>query len=174
MLLYYILAQHLPKSTFPVLGILGRRLRVFLCQRLFVKMGKNINIENNAYIGNGSKISIGNNSGIGSHFHVQNTTLKIGNDVMMGEEVLILGGGHISQRLDIPMTKQGNKPSSNLEICDDVWIGSRVIILAKVGRIGQGVIIGAGSVVTKPIPDYAVVGGNPAKLIRFRNNKNGT
>lgn len=92
----------------------------------------------------------------------------------MGEEVLILGGGHISQRLDIPMTKQGNKPSSNLEICDDVWIGSRVIILAKVGRIGQGVIIGAGSVVTKPIPDYAVVGGNPAKIIRIRNNKNGT
>lgn len=169
LLLYYILAQHLPKSTFPVLGILGRRLRVFLCQRLFVKMGKNINIENNAYIGNGTKISIGNNSGIGSHFHVQGTNLKIGNHVMMGEEVLILGGGHCSDRLDIPMDQQGSLPPSELKICDDVWIGSRVTILGKVGRIGSGVIIGAGSVVTKAIPDYAIVAGNPAKTIRFRN-----
>lgn len=130
--------------------------------------GTGLYIENNAYIGNGSKISIGNNSGIGSYFHVQNTELKIGNNVMMGEEVLILGGGHGNSRTDIPMNKQGHLPNSELEICDDVWIGSRVTILGKTKRIGTGVIIGAGAVVTKPIPDWAIVAGNPAKIIRYR------
>ena len=71
-------------------------------------------------------------------------------------------------RLDTPMVIQGDLPISDLEICDDVWVGSRVTILGKVGRIGKGAIIGAGSVVTKEIPDYAVVAGNPAKIIRFR------
>lgn len=135
---------------------------------MFEKCGKNVNIENNAYIGNGRRISIGEYSGIGSRFFVQNTNLKIGNYVMMGEEVLILGGGHKTDRTDIPMGVQGNLPITDLEICDDVWIGSRVTILGKCKRIGKGVIIGAGSVVTKEIPDYAVVAGNPAKIIRYR------
>ena len=130
--------------------------------------GKNVNIENDAYIGNGKKISIDDNSGIGSHFFVQNTNLRIGKYVMMGEDIMIIGGGHKTDRLDTPMVIQGDLPISDLEICDDVWVGSRVTILGKVGRIGKGAIIGAGSVVTKEIPDYAVVAGNPAKIIRFR------
>lgn len=166
---YYFIATHLPKSTFPVLGRLACKFRYALCKRLFLKMGNNVNIENNAYIGNGAKIAIGDRSGIGSYFHVQNTILKIGNNVMMGEECLILGGGHKSERIDIPMIMQGGLPASELQIGDDVWIGSRVVILGKTKRIGTGAIIGAGSVVTKPVPDYAVVAGNPAKIIRFRN-----
>ena len=105
----------------------------------------------------------------GYTFYVQNTNLKIGDYVMMGEECLILGGGHKSDRIDIPMIEQGGFPNSDLQICDDVWIGSRVTILNKVGRIGKGAIIGAGSVVTKPVLDYAVVAGNPARIIRYRN-----
>lgn len=54
-------------------------------------------------------------------------------------------------------------------IGDDVWIGTRVIILPGV-KIGNGVIIAAGAVVTKDIPDYAVAGGVPAKVIKYRNN----
>ena len=169
-ILYYGITQHLSKSTFPIIGKFGMKLRCLLCRKLFISMGKTVGIENNAYIGNGRRISIGNNSSIGSYFHVQNTNLKIGNYVMMGEEVLILGGGHNNERIDIPMGLQGNNPLSNLEICDDVCIGSRVTILSKVERIGKGVIIGAGSVVTKPIPDFAIVAGNPAKIIKYRNN----
>lgn len=166
--LYYSIAQYLPKSTFPILGKIGLKFRTFLCRRLFASVGKGVGVENNAYIGNGNRISIGNNSSIGSFFHVQNTNLKIGDNVMMGEEVLILGGGHKNYRVDIPMGAQGVLPISNLEICNDVWIGSRVIILGNVKRIGEGSIIGAGSVVTKPVPDYAVVAGNPARIIRYR------
>lgn len=53
-------------------------------------------------------------------------------------------------------------------IGDFVWCGSNVTIVPGV-TIGEGVIIGAGAVVTKDIPDYAVVGGNPAKIIKFRD-----
>ncbi len=166
--LYYCIAKNLPKSTFPIIGKIAKSFRYFLCKRMFLYCGKNVNVENNAYIGNGRKISIDDFSGIGSGFFIQNTNLKIGKYVMMAEDILIVGGGHNSDRIDIPMGLQGDLPISELEICDDVWIGSRVTILGKVSRIGKGSIIGAGSVVTKAVPDYAVVAGNPAKIIRFR------
>ena len=59
-----------------------------------------------------------------------------------------------------------------LSVGNDVWIGQRVIILPGV-RIGDGVIIGAGAVVTKDVPDYAVVAGNPARIIKYRKQDNG-
>jgi acetyltransferase-like isoleucine patch superfamily enzyme len=55
-----------------------------------------------------------------------------------------------------------------INIGHDVWIGDETIILPKVMKIGNGSIIGAGSVVTKDVPPYAVVAGNPAKLIKMR------
>jgi acetyltransferase-like isoleucine patch superfamily enzyme len=55
-------------------------------------------------------------------------------------------------------------------IKDFVWVGCHAIILGGV-TIGEGAIIGAGSVVTKDVPDYAIVGGNPAKVIRWRNTE---
>ncbi len=68
-----------------------------------------------------------------------------------------------------------NKHNINLEreskgdiiIEDDVWIGSNVVILSGV-KIGRGSIVGAGSIVTKSVPPYSVVGGNPAKVLRVR------
>lgn len=66
---------------------------------------------------------------------------------------------------------QGNLPKSKLEIKDNVWIGARAIILGNVRTIGTGAIIGAGSVVTKPVPDYTIVAGNPARIIRYRTKE---
>jgi UDP-3-O-[3-hydroxymyristoyl] glucosamine N-acyltransferase len=58
--------------------------------------------------------------------------------------------------------------SSTLEIGDDAWIGDRAIITPGCSRIGIGAIVGAGAVVTKDVPDFAIVGGNPSKLLRYR------
>ncbi len=58
---------------------------------------------------------------------------------------------------------------SEVVIGNDVWIGMRVIIMPGV-KVGDGAVIGAGAVVTKDVPDFAIVGGVPAKIIRYRNS----
>jgi maltose O-acetyltransferase len=149
-------------------GFGAKHIRGFLCRGIFKSAGKNINIEHGAYFGSGRDIEIGNNSGLGFNCRVYGP-LKIGNDVMMGPDVMIFTQNHKTERLDIPMRLQ-TAPKEPVYIGDDVWIGARVIILPG-RKIGEGVIIGAGAVVTKDVPDYAVVGGNPAKVIKFRNKE---
>lgn len=172
LMLYYTFAKHLPKSTAPLIGKLAKKIRRFLCSKIFLQCGKKLNIENNVYFGNGRDIEVGDYVGFGSNFKTLNRILKIGNELMMGEDVLFLGGKHKHDRLDVPMGLQGGEGKTPLEIKDDVWIGARVIVLPGCQKIGNGVIIGAGAVVTKDIPDYAIAGGNPAKIIKFRNENN--
>ena len=57
---------------------------------------------------------------------------------------------------------------SELVVGNDVWVGQNAIILSRVRRIGDGAVIGAGAVVTKDVPDFAVVVGNPAKVVKYR------
>lgn len=59
-------------------------------------------------------------------------------------------------------------PAATLTIGDDVWIGHNAILLPGVGSIGRGAVIGAGAVVTRPVPAYAIVAGNPARIVRMR------
>jgi Acetyltransferase (isoleucine patch superfamily) len=63
----------------------------------------------------------------------------------------------------------GRKRGNRVRIGNDVWIGASAIVLKGVS-IGDGAVIGAGSVVTKDVPPYAIVGGNPARIIRMRFN----
>ncbi len=143
-----------------------RRLRSFVGGKCLQAAGKNINIEHLADFGTGRDISLGNNSGIGIRCRVRGP-LTIGDDVMMGPEVVILGPGHAHGRADITMRAQGVAPASHTIIGNDVWIGTRAIIMHGI-RIGNGVIIGAGAVVTHDVPDYTIVGGVPAKIIKHR------
>ena len=78
---------------------------------------------------NRKDVKFGNYFGIGKNFKSLNRILIIQDELMMGEDVLSLGGGHNYERLDIPIGKQGTKPSTPLHICSDVWIGVRAIIL---------------------------------------------
>ncbi|REE81999.1 acetyltransferase-like isoleucine patch superfamily enzyme [Lutibacter oceani] len=112
----------------------------------------------------------------------EGTTLKIGNYCSIAPNVsILLGGEHQSEWIssypfktissfDISINYNEHKSKGDVIIKNDVWIGYSSIILSGV-TIGNGAIIGAGSVVTKDVPDYAIVGGNPAKLIRFRFNE---
>lgn len=171
-LLYYGFARFLPKSTTPVLGKLFGSIRRGICRRMFRKDEshhcRKLVVESGAYFGSGKCFTVGDEVGIGKNFKSINRIVTIDDYLMMGEDVLFLGGGHDYDRTDIPMGHQGSKTSTPLHIAGDVWIGARAIVLPSCRRIGHGAIIGAGAVVTKDVPDWAVVGGNPAGIIKYR------
>lgn len=163
---YYVVLIRLPHSTVPFIGPFSERLKEFFGKRIFKSCGTNVNIGKGARFGNGRNIEIGDNSGIGMYAKVPNN-IKIGKDVMMGVNVTIFSTNHGFERTDIPMRKQGMKETKPVEIEDDVWIGSNAIIMAG-RRIAKGTIVAAGSVVTKDFPEYSIIGGNPARLIKSR------
>ena len=108
-------------------------------------------------------VNIGNNSLIG----IRNTLigpLEIGDNVILGQNIVISGLNHNYEDISLPIRKQGVN-TSKIQIGDNSWIGSNSTIIAGV-NIGKHVIIGAGSVVTKNIPDHSVAVGNPAKIIK--------
>ena len=168
LVLYYGLAKHLPKSTVPCLGFIAKYLRRACAEHLFAECGHLINVEQGAYFGNGKNFRVGKLVGIGKNFTCHNRIVTMQNHILMGEDVLFQGGGHAFDNPSVFIDESGDLPDTPLEICDDVWIGARAIILPGCKYIGAHSIIGAGSVVTKDVPDYAIVGGNPAKVIRMR------
>ena len=145
----------------------SKNIRAFICMRLFHKFGENVNIEPKVIFYNLHKSEIGNNSGIGMGSYIG--TVKIGNDVMMGPEVVILSLDHNYFDPSIPIRSQGVREDRPVVIEDDVWIGTRSIILPDV-KIGKGSIIAAGSVVSKNVEPYSIVAGNPAKVIKKRGH----
>lgn len=168
---YYGFAQWLPSSNL-VLGEFWKKIRWMACKGLFNYCGKDARIEPRAFFHSGRNISLGDRSGIGENAKLRGI-ITIGNDVMIGEDVLMITANHKYKRTDIPMCEQGFTEEKPIIIGNDVWIGSRVIILAGV-KVGKGAIIGAGAVVAKDVPERAIVVGNPAKVIKFRKETNNT
>jgi len=166
LLSYYLIIKHLPTTETPIVGLSLRKLRRFITNKIFKSSGKDVNINKGVYFGSGSDISIGNNSSIEVNCQIANDTI-IGNDVMIAPEVIIFSVGHETSNIDKPMRLQGNTPARPVTIGNDVWIGQRVTILPGI-KVGDGAIIAAGAIVTKDVPELAVVGGNPAKLIKMR------
>ena len=80
----------------------------------------------------------------------------------------IFGSHEEYRNIDFKMARPEPEPIEPLLIGNDVWIGHRAIILGKARSIGNGAVIGAGAVVTHDVPPYAVVGGNPARIIKYR------
>lgn len=163
--LYYGFAINLPEST-SKLKLGQKRIRGGLTRMMLSSAGKNINIDRGARFT--TAVTIGDRSGIGANSRLYGK-VTIGNDVMMGPECYIYSYNHNTQRTDVPMNRQGIGEERPVVIGNDVWIGSRVTILPGV-RIGDGAIIGASAVVTKDVPDYAVVGGNPARILKYRKD----
>jgi acetyltransferase-like isoleucine patch superfamily enzyme len=88
-------------------------------------------------------------------------------DVLLGSHISVMNGGsqHGIERLDVPIREQPGE-WRRITIGRDTWIGDRAVILADVGK---HCVIGAGSVVTRPVPDYAVAAGVPARVLHYRN-----
>lgn len=106
---------------------------------------------------------------------------KIGRYSSFAKNLCILGQNHLTETKSTHpyfynpsfgyVDKQLNRVN-RLSVGNDVWIGSNVTIVPSVGRVGDGAVIGAGSIVTKDVPDFAVVAGNPARLIKYRFSEN--
>jgi acetyltransferase-like isoleucine patch superfamily enzyme len=93
--------------------------------------------------------------------------VSIGRYTMLAHEVQILGADHNYDIPGTPTTFSGRPILKKTHIGRDVWVGSRATIFAGT-TIGDGSIVAAGSVVTKDVPPYVIVGGVPAKLIKRR------
>lgn len=90
--------------------------------------------------------------------------IRIGNDVYLGTLVQMLAVNHIFHDTTRPISHQGIT-AQGISVADGAWIGSGAIILDGV-QIGRNAVVGAGAVVTKDVPDYTVVVGNPARIVR--------
>lgn len=170
-LFYYGFARHLPTSyRYQPLGRFSKLCRAMACKRLFRICGQRVNVEHGANFYTGWEVEIGDDSSLGVDCMVP-FDLKVGKDVMMGPYVVVIGENHQFDNCELPMRLQGTIKAAPVHIGDDVWIGARAIILPGV-TIGKGAIIGAGAVVTKDIPPYAICAGVPAQVLKYRNAAN--
>jgi len=174
-------------------GGCGRQIRYLSYRKLFARCGKKIGVACGCRIRGFKNISLGSNVGFSLNSQIyafgqgnesieigdnvsfnsnvmvnanEGGKIKIGNDVMVGPNVVFRSSNHIFSNRNILIRNQGHKKGF-INIKDDVWIGANVVILADV-TIGKGAVVAAGAVVTKDVLDYAVVAGVPAKKIGSR------
>ena len=114
-----------------------------------------------------AKIFIGDNVSLNDNVTINADNggyISIGSDVMIGPGTIMRASNHNFGNISKPFTKQGHK-CGIIKIKDNVWLGANVIVVPDV-LIGNNVVIGAGSVVTRDIPDNSLAVGSPAKVIR--------
>lgn len=161
--IYVVFFKNTPEDYRPYC-LFFPKIRQFLVSNYLKKCGRNLRVKKGAEIS--LNATVGNYSELGSNCIIQ-SNVHIGNHVIMGPDIKIYSRNHKFGRLDIPIQYQG-KNYYETNIGNDVWIGANTIITAGC-KIGNHSIIAAGSVVTKDVPEYAIVGGVPAKILKFRN-----
>ena len=146
-----------------VWGGVGAFFRKKCAKAMLTSCGEDVNIEKGAEFS--SQCTIGNHSGIGINASLG--IVHIGNDVLIGKDLIAVTRNHRFIDKDTLIRKQGYSEDKPIYIGNDVWIGHRVTILPGV-HIADGCIIGAGAVVTKDTEAYGVYAGNPAKRVKER------
>ena len=143
------------------------KLRNICCRVMLDSIGKSSNICDAVTFVNPSKVSIGDHVSV----H-ENTTIggkgavTIGDNVAIASHCHIVSDTHNFSERGVLIKKQGVHEEP-VYIGSNVWIGTHVVILGNV-KIGDGAVVGAGSVVTKDIPANAVAFGNPCRVARYR------
>lgn len=164
-----------PRTRLSALGrwLAWQKRRVVLLMGIlrgyrFKSLGKRLTVSDTTSFFKRHSIETGDYVFLGADLHLR-ANVKIGHFVMIASRVAIVGGDHRFDLVGIPARFTGRAGMEDLltVIEDDVWVGYGAIIMAGV-RIGRGAIIGAGSVVTKDVPAYAIAAGVPARVLRYR------
>lgn len=131
------------------------------------KCGNSVGAARIPHIASSAHVEIGSHAGFNGIKITGWGKVKIGNYFHSGSNVKIMLGSHDYDNDDkIPYGKKHT--TKNVVIDDFVWLGNDVIICGNI-HIGEGAIVAIGSVVVKDVPKYAIVGGNPAKVIKYRD-----
>jgi acetyltransferase-like isoleucine patch superfamily enzyme len=169
-------------------GSLGRLLATWFYHRTLGSCGRGTVFGTGVYVSHPKAVSIGTSCIIGSRvlFASEHSDgrLMIGDRVQISEDCRIDYTGNVyigdnallSAGVRVYSHSHGYHPRDpaapeQLSIEADVWIGLGSVVLSGVGKIGRAAIVGAGAVVTEPIPEYAVAVGNPARVIKVRRSE---
>lgn len=162
--IYHLFIVWLPGSNSNSISCILRTKFVKIWANCF---GQNSIVMKGVTISNPSNLSVGDWSGLGENATINSVDkVIIGDRVLMGPDVMIFTADHNWCEVDKTYFKKG-MAKAPVVIQDDVWIGARAIILKGV-TVGQGSTIAAGSVVTKDVEEYSIVGGVPAKHIKHK------
>lgn len=145
----------------------------------FISIGKNVNIgsfcriavatefgghkvksDNNIRLKIGDNVSIGNNSFISA-----NNSIEIGNNIIMSSYVFITDHDHGFQNVEKNLDEQPLSEGGHVRIGDNVFLGVKSSVLKNV-TIGERSVVAANAVVTRDVPPYSIVAGNPARVIK--------
>jgi galactoside O-acetyltransferase len=142
-----------------------------------IVLGDDVVLSNNVMLSvKDGALRIGDHVGIGAQTIIHSAAdcpVTVGSDVAIGPRCYIVAGGNYrTGRRDLPMWQQGIEPDGGCAIRDNVWIGAGAIILGGV-TVGRGSIVGAGSIVTRDVPEDTICAGNPARPIRPRSAPDG-
>lgn len=163
--IYLIFFKNTPEDYRPY-ALFFPQLRSLLVKGYLSSCGIKPRVKKGAEIS--PNATLGDYSELGTRCIIQ-ANVHIGDNVIMGPDVKVYSRNHKFDRLDIPISRQGKNYYKTF-IGNDVWLGANTIVTAGC-KIGDHAIVAAGSVITKDVPDYAIVGGVPAKVIRYRNEK---
>lgn len=134
-----------------------------------ITLGNDVIISRNCVIqAKTGPVTIGDKTDIGCNTVISSCSgIAIAHSVLIAGNCYIGGGRYVADRLDVPMMEQGVYSKGEVAIAEGAWLGAGATVLDGV-RVGKGCIVGAGAVVTKDLPDYAIAAGVPAKVIKMR------
>lgn len=144
-----------------------RRVRMDVLPFNNFELGANSTIEDFSVVNNGvGPVSIGSNSRIGLG-NVLIGPIKVGNQVIFAQNVVLSGLNHGYEDVNIPIRLQ-KVTTAQITVEDEVWIGANAVLTAGI-TVGKHSVVAGGSVVVKDVPPYSVVAGNPARILKQYN-----
>lgn len=143
------------------------RVYTFVVSRTCGKVGRNLRV-NGPTLGFGKNVELGDNVNINGCEIMGRGKVVIGNYFHSGKNITIFTSNHNYEGAAIPYDRE--RVTKNVTIKDFVWLGQNIIILPGV-TIGEGAVVAAGSVVSKDVPDCAIVAGVPAKVVKWRDKE---